>query len=218
MAGDVGAKKADDGRITIRSGGDPKQPNVLPTGAAAGASLKSRLHEEIVKYLAVSAYLFVCFGVLQWYKAALLQDAGVQYLPLGVAAVKALVIGKFLLIGDAIQARLQGRSSGLLGRIARRVAWLLVILALLTCAEELIVGWFHGQSLAEIQTALRARSLLERVAEVSLMGLIMLPLVATAELNHALGPGVLRSLLLQPKGGGAHGVDTARSRPPGPAP
>lgn len=169
-----------------------------PTGAAAGASLKEKLHEEIVKYLAVSAYLFVCFAVLQWYKAALLQDAGVHYLPLGVALVKALVIGKFLLIGDAVQARLEVRPGRLLGRIARRVAWLLVILALLTFAEELIVGWFHGQSLVETQAELRARTLLERVSELSLMGLILLPLVATAELNHALGPDVLRNLLLRP--------------------
>jgi hypothetical protein len=189
-----------------------------PTGAAAGASLKAKLREEIVKYLAVSAYLFVCFGVLQWYKAALLQDAGMHYLPLGVAVVKALVIGKFLLIGDAIQARLQDGSAGLLGRIARRLAWLLVILVLLNFAEELIVGWFHGQSLEEIPTELRARSLLERGTEMALMGLIVLPLVAIGELNHALGPGVLKSLLLQPKAGEAHGADTERSEPPGPAP
>jgi hypothetical protein len=173
-----------------------------PTGATSGQSLKSKLHEEIVKYLVLSAYLWVCFGVLQWYKAALLEDAGVHYLPLGVAAVKALIIGKFLLIGDAIQARLQGPSGGLLRRTVRRLAWLLVVLALLTLAEELIVGWFHGQSIVEIASELRARSLIEQVVEVALMGLILLPLVAGAELNRALGPGVLKGLLLQPAGSG----------------
>ena len=177
-------------------------------GAGSDASLKSKLREEMIKYGVVSAYLFVFFGVLQWYKAALLQDAGVHYLPLGVAAVKALVIGKFLLIGDAIQARLQGQSGRLLERIAKRVLWLLVILALLTFAEELIVGWLHGQSMVEVQAELRARSMLERVAEFSLMGLILLPLVASAELNHALGPGVLKGLFLRPQSGARHGADT----------
>jgi hypothetical protein len=62
------------------------------SGPAGGESLKHRLREELRKYLIVSAYLYICFGALQFYKAALLQDAGVHYLPLGVAVVKALII------------------------------------------------------------------------------------------------------------------------------
>ena len=163
-----------------------------------GESLKHKLREELRKYLVVSAYLFICFGVLQLYKAALLQGAGVHYLPLGVAVVKALIIGKFLLIGDAVRARLQRRPGHLPGRIAMRVFWLLSILALLTIAEELIVGWIHGQSLFEVEAEFHARSTLELVAEVLLMGLILLPLVGAAELSQALGPGVLRSQILRP--------------------
>ena len=177
-------------------------------GAGSDGSLKFRLREELIKYGVVSAYLFAFFCVLEWYEAALLQDAGVHFLPLGVAAVKALVIGKFLLIGDAIQARLQRDSGRLPGRIAKRLLWLLVILALLTFAEELIVGWIHGQSMVEMQSELRARSLLESVAELSLMALILLPLVASAELNHALGPGVLKGLFLRSQSGARHGADT----------
>ena len=166
--------------------------------AQGGESLRQMLREELRKYLIVSAYLFICFGVLQLYKAALLQDAGVHYLPLGVAVVKALIIGKFLLIGDAIRARLQRRPGRLPGRIAMRVFWLLSILVLLTIAEELIVGWIHGQSLFEVEAEFHARSTLELVAEVLLMGLILLPLVGAAELSQALGPGVLRSQVLRP--------------------
>jgi hypothetical protein len=178
------------------------------SGAEGPEGLKSKLREELHKYLIASAYLFVCFGVLQMYKTAVLQDAGVHYLPLGVAAVKALIIGKFLLIGDAVRARLQRRPGPLLGRVARRVVWLLVILALLTIAEELVVGWIHGLSIADVQTELRAKSMLERVAEVLLMGLILIPLVAAAELSHALGPGVLKGLFLRPQSGARHGADT----------
>ena len=177
-----------------------------------GESLKQKLREELRKYLVVSAYLFICFGVLQLYKAALLQDAGVHYLPLGAAVVKALIIGKFLLIGDAVRARLQRRPGRLPGRIAMRVFWLLSILVLLTIAEELIVGWIHGQSLFEMEAEFHARSTLELVAEVLLMGLILLPLVGAAELSQALGPGVLQSQILRhaPSGREAAGHDEAR--------
>lgn len=177
------------------------------SGTARGASVKEKLREELHKYLFLSAYLYVCFAILQLYKTTLLQDAGVQYLPLGVAAVKALIIGKFLLIGDAIRARLQRGPARLLRRIATRVLWLLVILILLTIAEELVVGWIHGQSFVEMQSEFRARSMLELVAEVMVMSLILLPLVAAAELNQALGPGVLRGQLRRSAFDGGHGVD-----------
>ena len=69
-------------------------------GSAGHQSLKHRLREELRHYVIVAAFLYVCFGALQLYKTAVLEDAGVHYLPLGVAAVKALIIGKFLLVGD----------------------------------------------------------------------------------------------------------------------
>jgi hypothetical protein len=172
------------------------------SAAGGGESLKQRLLEELRNYLIVSAYLFICFGVLQFYKAALLQEAGVHYLPLGVAVVKALIVGKFLLIGDAIRARLQRRPGRLPGRIAMRAFWLLLILILLTIAEELIVGWIHGHSLVEMASEFHARSMSELVAEVFLMGLILVPLVSAAEVSRALGPSVLRRQLLQPADSG----------------
>jgi len=177
------------------------------TVSAGGESLKHRLRDELRKYLIVSAYLYICFGALQLYKAALLQDAGVHYLPLGVAVVKALIVGKFLLIGDAIRARLQLRPGRLPGRIAMRVFWLLLIVILLTIAEELIVGWIHGRSIAEMQSEFHARSMPELLAEVLLIGLILVPLVAAAEVSQALGPGVLRRQFLRAADSGRQAAD-----------
>lgn len=186
-------------------------------GSDGHEGLKGRLREELRKYLIVSVYLYICFAALQLYKTALLLDAGVHYGPLGVAVVKALIVGKFLLIGDAIQGRAPRLPGHLPGRIARRVFWLLVILILLTGAEELIVGWIHGHAIAEVEAAFHARSMLELVAEVLLMGLILVPLVATAEASQALGPGVLRRLLLRPVDGGRRGADHEDTRDRGSA-
>lgn len=177
------------------------------SSARGGKSLKSRLREELRNYLIVSAYLFICFGALLFYKAALLDHAGVHYLPLGVAVVKALVVGKFLLIGDAIRARLERRPGRLPGRISKRVFWLLSIVILLTVAEELIIGFVHGHSIAELQSEVHARSMSELLAEVLLVGLILVPLVATAEVNRALAPGALRQQLLRPADSGRQAAD-----------
>lgn len=160
--------------------------------------MKSKLREEMRKYLVASGYLFICFCALLFYRAALLEHDGVHYALLSVAVVKALIVGKFLLIGDAIRTKLQRDPGGMPGRIAKRVLWLLLILILLTIAEELIVGWIHGQSLIEMESEFRSRSMSEMLAEVVLMALILVPMVATSELSEALGPGVLRRMFMGP--------------------
>jgi len=169
----------------------------LSTSPKSGHGLAGRLREELRLYAIVSAYLYICFGALLLYKASLLQDAGLHHLPVGVAAIKALVIGKFLLIGDAIRKAAQRQAQSLLVRVVTRVLWLLVILILLTMAEEMVLGAWHGQSIADIRADFHARSILESVAEVLLMLLILTPLVAVTELNQVLGPGKLNALLTQ---------------------
>jgi hypothetical protein len=153
--------------------------------AKGDESLKQRLREEMRKYLQVSVYLFICFGALLFYKATLLEEAGVRFLPLGVACVKALIVGKFLLIGDAIHSRTHARHGRLARRIATKVLWLLLVLLLLTIAEELLVGWVHGRSLVEMESDFHARSMPELIAEVLLVGLILVPMVGWAELRQA---------------------------------
>ncbi len=179
-----------------------------------GHGLAARLRHELRVYAIVSAYLYFCFAALLLYKTALLQDAGLHYLPLGAAAIKALIIGKFVLIGDAIRKAAQRQSARLLVRIVTRVLWLLVILVLLTMAEELALGAWHGQSVAEVRAVFHARSTLESLAEVLLMALVLTPLVAVTEVNQALGPGRLAGLLTQSQGtagdAGVHGGAVGR--------
>lgn len=70
-----------------------------------------------------------------------------HYTPLGAAALKALVVAKFLLIGDAIRWVAQRQSRRLPVRIVTRLVWLLVILILLTTLAYLINKKFRGNDL-----------------------------------------------------------------------
>jgi len=163
-------------------------------------SLKARLREELNKYVIVSAYLFVCFGALLLYKAALLQQEGVHYVHFGVAIGKALIVGKFLLIGETLRVGRRLHTTRLVGHIAQRVVLLLLLLVVLTVAEEIVVGLIRGHALAEIWAEMGSKPLDEVVTEILLMLLILVPLVAVTELNRALGPGTLRRLLTSSQG------------------
>jgi len=159
---------------------------------------KERLREELHRYLAVSAYLYVCFAAILLYKAAILSTAGEHFLPLGLAAGKALILGKFVLLGEAAGVGTRVRARTLLQRILGNSALFLVVLVMLTAVEEVVVGLVHDDSISQAVAALGDRPVLETLASCLLMLLVLVPLVTVTELSRVLGPGRLRQLLLGP--------------------
>ena len=148
------------------------------------ASLKERAREELRDYAVVAAYLYVCFGAILFYKMALLREEGVAFLPHGLAAIKALILGKFILIGEAVGVgdRVQPRS--LASAIATKTVLFFLVLIMLSVVEELIVGKVHGRSLAEIVAEFREHAGLEMLATSILVLLILIPLIAFKELRQ----------------------------------
>ena len=145
------------------------------------------------------------------FKMAVLRDAGVAYLPLGLAAAKALILGKFVLIGEAAHVGSRVGARTVLQRIVRRVVLLFALLIVLVVVEELLVGWFHGQPMAQTLVEYRHR-LPEVLAMLLLLLLILVPLVAVTEVSHAMGPGALRDLFLALPGQASAGDVPAKSK------
>jgi hypothetical protein len=148
------------------------------------ASLKERVREELRNYAIVAGYLYVCFGAILLYKTALLREEGVVFLPHGLAAVKALILGKFILIGEAVGVGARTQPRSLFSAIATRTALFFVLLLVLSVVEELVVGKMHGRSLAETMTELREHAGLEMFANSLLMLLILVPLITFKELRQ----------------------------------
>ena len=67
----------------------------MVTAQQSNGSWGQRFKAEMLEYLFISCYLWVCFIAIELFKTAVLGEEGVAYLPMGVAIVKALVIGKF---------------------------------------------------------------------------------------------------------------------------
>ena len=99
----------------------------------------------------------------------------------------------------------------MLQRIVRRVVLLFALLIVLVVVEELLVGWFHGQPIAQTLVEYRHR-LPEVLAMLLLLLLILVPLVAVTEVSRAMGPGALRDLFLALPGQAAAGEGTAKSK------
>lgn len=147
-------------------------------------SLKERAREELRNYAFVAAYLYVCFGAILFYKTALLREEGVAFLPHGLAAIKALILGKFILIGEAIGVGTRVQPRSLVSAIAARTALFFLLLIALSVIEELVVGRVHGRSLTASVAGLRAHAGLEMLATSLLMLLVLVPLISFKELRR----------------------------------
>jgi hypothetical protein len=164
------------------------------------ASLAERARHELIAYAVIVAYLYVCFGALLFFKMAVLTDAGVSYAPFGFAAIKALVLGKFLLLLHSTRI---GKRAGRMSRPISAIAWqallFAALLVILTVIEELIVGTIEGKSPMAIISELADGSLIEAAATSLLMVLVLTPYFAMREINSELGDGVLLRMLMTPR-------------------
>jgi hypothetical protein len=159
------------------------------------ADLKGRVASELRAYLLTSAYLLVWLAALMFYRNTLEGEAGVQAAPLGAAVAKALILGKFVLLGETMRAGYRIMAPTLVHRIVWRSLSLLLLLVALTVLEEVVVGWIHGSSPAQALADLTSQPLVH-LASCLLMLLVLIPFVAVKQLSVALGPGQLQRLVL----------------------
>lgn len=160
---------------------------------------KQRLARELWEYAAISAYLYVCFGALLFYRWTILTEAGPAPIQYGLAAIKALVLGKFMLLGRAagVGERTPMRRP-LLAMLWKSLATLLV-LAALTAVEHILIGWWHGERpAAAIEAAFQGRWL-ELAASCLLIGMILIPWYGYREVAAAIGEQRLREIFLRPR-------------------
>ena len=162
---------------------------------ASKPTLKERAIEELRTFKLVAGYLFVCFAVLMFYESTLPGGAEAGVFSLGAAAIKAAIVAKFLLLGQALgvgdKARVTRMGPAIFAKSVQ--LWLLVIV--LSMAEELLVGRFHGMSFRATLADYESRSIAHMLAKSLVVLLILLPLIATREFSRTLGPGALRGIL-----------------------
>jgi hypothetical protein len=159
--------------------------------------MNERIREEIQRYMAISTYLFLAFCALLVLRSELMGRSESVLLLLGLAAGKALVLGKFILIGEAARIGTRIRARSLLQLIAIRSVLLLLLLVVLSFLEEIIIGRVHGHSVAEVMGGFGARTA-EITARCIVLLMLLLPLVTMTELDRVLGRGTLLRLLKGP--------------------
>lgn len=163
---------------------------------ATKISLVQRARHELIEYIVISAYLYICFGALILYKASVLGAHGIEYEAFGLALVKALVLGKFILIANTFKFGELDRVSRPILKILSKALFFGLLLVVLSVAEEVIVGLFHGRAIRESLGEIADGYLPQAFAIGLLMMLILIPYFAFREISARLGDGSLMRLLI----------------------
>lgn len=155
--------------------------------------MRHRATEELKEFLILSLYLYVCLGAIIIMKSAILNSVGVEFDAWGIAAVKALLLAKFMLIGKALHLG-EKKNKPLVWPTLYQSLLTLLLLIVLTTLEEILVGAIHHRMVRESLTHVAGDRLDMVLATFLIMFLILVPYFAFRNLGEVLGPGVLARL------------------------
>jgi hypothetical protein len=168
-----------------------RQETFMTTEANAKATLHQRAMHEFKELLLISLYLYVTLGAVILMKTAVLHTQGVEFTPWGIAIVKAVVLAKFMLLGDAVKVGDRSTTRPLIWPTLHKAFAFLILLIIMTIIEEAVVGLFHHRSITTSLGELVGTHLEETIAGFVIMLLVLIPYFAFRVLDEALGEGTL---------------------------
>ena len=158
--------------------------------------VKQRIEHELGEYAAVSAYLAVFLVALMTYRKLVLAEYDIGYSGYGWAVIQALVLGKVILIGEAMHVgRRAGKRSVLVAALWMTVAFGLLEVGF-SLLEHGVQALIHHRTLRE-QFLHDGATWLEILARAVLLVVGLFPLFLFWELDRVLGENRLRRLLFR---------------------
>jgi hypothetical protein len=155
------------------------------------------LIEEIVNFSVLSAYLFVCFASLLYLKFSILEAQGVSFAPWGFAAIKAVIVAKFMIVLRRFDRHRTDEKRPLIVPTLYKSLALLVLLVVLMTIEELIAGFIHGRSTTQTIHEMGGGTVHQKIATTFVMLLILVPFFAFRALGDVVGNRNLVRLFFQ---------------------
>lgn len=163
----------------------------MATETTVKTTLQQRAMHEVKEFAILAVYLYITLGAVILMKTAVLHSQGIEFAFWGVAAIKAVVLAKFMLIGNALKIGERNSTRPLIWPTLHKAFGFLVLLIIMTTIEQAIVGLFHRQSIASSLGELVGPRLEETIAGFLIILLVLIPFFAFRILSDALGEGRL---------------------------
>lgn len=159
-------------------------------GTVSKPAVLERVVTEMEEFAIITGYLFIVFAVLLYFKSAIRAD-GVDWVPLSLAAVKAVIAAKIILIGRAFHIGERHRAKPLIWQTVHKSLAFLALIYILTTIEEVLVGFAHGRTIGQSVADFGAGTTEQIIATGMVVFLVFLPLFAFGALAEVMGEKAL---------------------------
>ena len=166
------------------------------------ASVREKVVTELKELAIITAYLYVCFAALIQLKAAVLHAEGVPYAPLGIAAIKAVICAKFMVLGSAFHLGERFAKPPLISSTLYRSFAFLALLIVLNVIEEAVVGMLHGKTVLDSISDIAGGTWYQIVVTSFILLLVLIPYFAFRALGDVVGHQILVRLFFEPNRSG----------------
>ena len=157
-------------------------------------SLAGKLRHELVELGIISLYVYICLAAIMLYKTALLRKYSIEFTPFGIAAVKSLIIAKFIMLGHTFRLGERHRGKPLAYFVAIKVAMFAALILVLSVLEEIVKALIHREPVAHAFTNIEGGDWLLILADLILLCLFLTPYIGLSAINDSLEPGRLHRM------------------------
>jgi hypothetical protein len=164
------------------------------SGVDTKRAFGEKAREEMRDFVFLTAYLYICFAAVIYFKAAVLQAHGIIFSPFGIAVVKAALCAKFMLMGRIFHLGERFKNLPLIVPTLYRAFLFLLLLVALTFIEEVIVAAIHGRTAMDAISAVAGGTLPQIAATSLIIFLILIPYFAFEALGEVIGNKILKQL------------------------
>ena len=152
--------------------------------------LKQTVLHELTRYGVIVLYMAIFFGAFSSYRRLLLAHYGISYEDYGIAVIRAMVLGKVVLVAETLRLGRGYEEKPLIVPTFYKTFLFTVCVAVFDIAEGLVRGLIGGLGPGGAVDDVMSRFNYEWLSRALVIFFAFLPLFAVRELTRVLGEGV----------------------------
>jgi hypothetical protein len=150
---------------------------------------KQKVLHELKSYWLLVFYMAIFFGVFTTYRRLLLAHYGISYADYGISVIRALVLGKVVLVAEALRLGRSFEEKPLIVPTLYKTFLFTVCMALFDIAEGLVRGFIGGLGPTGTVHEVTSRFNYEWLSRALVIFFAFIPFFAVRELRRVLGEG-----------------------------
>jgi len=157
-------------------------------------TLKERIVDSIKTFFQMFIYLWLVFGLLAIHESIILTEYQIDYQSHGLAAVKALVFAKVMLVAKDLRLGNRLNKKSLIYPILFKSFLFATALMCFHVAEHVLIGMWHGHTVTESISEIGANKLRGMVSISVIATVALIPFFILKEISRVIGEDKFWSL------------------------